>query len=78
MTRRIVQLMIAQQRLRGENIALNWLLHFRNDPELVAILAAADDPIRTEELFPFIAWALDRGLLLHPDLIDRNGDSIPF
>lgn len=69
-----VQLMVDQQRLQRENIALLWLLRFSHDTELTGILTSAD----TENLCCFIVWALERGLILDPNFIDCDGDPIPF
>jgi hypothetical protein len=70
--------MIRAQRLRREKAALSWLRYFKHDPELVAILGAASNDDRIHDLFWLIAWAQDRGLILHPEHLDRNGDPIAF
>lgn len=73
-----VQTIVDGERRRRQARALAWLHVFRHDPELVALLEAADADDSLDVLFRLIVWASDRGMLLHPERLDRNGDPIPF
>ena len=72
------QTIVEAQRRRRRTLALAWLHAFRHDPELAALLDAADVDDCLDRLYWLIAWSADRGLLLHPDHLDRNGDPVPF
>jgi hypothetical protein len=63
-----LQRIIAEHtQLLNHNKALKWLLELKVDSELALIICCADDHESLDDLLIFIAWALERGMLIAPD-----------